>query len=99
MDFNFIDQINIAKTCLLKGLTWKTLEANPNLIQVSLFRYTLDDLKEKGVLLDPMIRKSNLQHFDLNNLDNYVPVRFMYEFFEQVSRYIRVRWTAWLQEA
>jgi len=54
--------------------------------QVSFFKPILDGLQQAGVNLDPLLRLSSLDSFQLTDDDNHVPVRSMYTFFNEIKR-------------
>lgn len=57
-----------------------------NLTQVSFFKPILDGLTESGVNIEPLLKSTGLNKFNLGNIDNYVPVDLMYAFLDEVSK-------------
>lgn len=55
-----------------------------DITQVSFFKPILDGLTESGVDIRPFLKSSGLNKFNLDNIDNYVPVDLMYAFFDDV---------------
>lgn len=58
---------------------------NSHLAQVGVIKPILDDLSAKGVNVHPLLKKSQLDKFNLHSLENYVPLHFVYDFFHLVK--------------
>ena len=57
-----------------------------HLVQVGYFKPVLDTLHGTGSNIVPLLRKSSLNRFDLDNNENYVPVRCMYSLFSEIRK-------------
>lgn len=56
-----------------------------HVVQVAFIRPLIDGLKEAGVPVDRLLRKSKLDLFQIDHQDCYVPLERMHEFFDLVS--------------
>ncbi len=55
------------------------------LVQVNFFKFLLNELQMKGSNISKHIRKSQMNYFNLDDTDQYVPVHCMYRLFEEVE--------------
>ena len=57
-----------------------------DVIQVNFFQPFLERLKLDGRNVESLTRKAQLNHYDLENGDNFVPLPLMYRLFEEIKK-------------
>ena len=58
----------------------------PDLTQVGLIKPIINELRNKGVNVSPLLSKAGLNKFSLVNDENYLPVKSIYRFFKLLNR-------------
>ena len=61
-----------------------------DLVQINFFKFLISDLGRSGCNINQLIRASNLNHFNLDDTDGYVPLIGMYRLFDNISQTIGV---------
>ena len=57
---------------------------NLHLAQIYALNPIIENLKEKGCNTDKLLKKSGLHHFNLQRSEGYVPIKLLYNFYEEV---------------
>ena len=56
-----------------------------DLVQINFFKFLINDLGKRGCNTGRLLKTSNLNRFNLNDTDGYVPLNFMYRLFNDIQ--------------